>query len=124
MISYKDRTVDFSKYVDVYRCLNRSGKTYSIRQDGKVVAHTEKLILKKCEFIINKSGKQRCIETGDRNVHAFIRGYIGNGDDVPLSFGFHIHYNPFDERVFFSNNFEIKEANAVHIRQGGIFAYI
>ena len=62
MKEYKNRNLDKSLKVDFYRCLNRKGFTFSIRQNGKVVAHTDKIILKECELIVNKSAKNQCIK--------------------------------------------------------------
>lgn len=103
MIPYKDRIIDYTREVEVYRCLNRKGKIFSIRQDGKVVAHTEAIILKDCRFIVNKSGKKRAMESKQRDVHAYVKGMIGDIFD-PSTFIIPITYNPFDELGFRTNN--------------------
>lgn len=54
---YKDRVIDYSKPVRVYRDLHN--KCYSIQQNGKVVAHAEQLELKECRFIVNQAGRRR-----------------------------------------------------------------
>src|SRR5690554_667673 len=73
---YKNREINLEKEVEVYRCLNRKGKVYSIKQDGLVVAHTDALTMRDVKFIINQSGKKRCIDKKVRNVHAYIKGKI------------------------------------------------
>lgn len=125
MKSYKGRYVDYSKPVEIYRCLNRKGKIFTVRQKGKVVAHIDNIILKNCEFIVNEKGKVRCITTNQRNVHAYIKGFIGNCDDIPLSFGFLVDYDPFLKTKFYSKlyNFEFKKAKAIHIKDGCVYAY-
>lgn len=73
---YKGRSLDTSKPVDVYRCLNRSGYTYSIKQGSYVVGHCNYIVLEDCQFIVNESGQQRARREQVRNVHAVIRGYV------------------------------------------------
>lgn len=74
IISYKNREFDESKPFELYRCLNRKGHVYSIKQNGLVVGHTTNITMVNCEYIINKGGKQRSIKEQTRNVHAFVRG--------------------------------------------------
>lgn len=94
MITYKNRVIDYNKPVDVYRCLNRKGFIFSLRQNGLVVAHTDKIILTDCTFIINKSGLNLYLKTGHRNVHAFIRGKIGTSENIKNEFSFILSYQP------------------------------
>ena len=84
--NFKNRDVDTSKVVEFYRCLNRKGFVFSIRQEGRVVGHTNSIILKNCTLIVNKSGKRKCLKEKQRNVHAFVRGFIGDIDSVKNSF--------------------------------------
>lgn len=62
MITFKNRVIDYSKPVEVYRCLNRKGFIFSVRQNNFVVAHTAHFVLKDCEFIINEYGKQKYVK--------------------------------------------------------------
>jgi len=59
IISFKGRTLNAEKPIHVYRNLNRSGKVYSIRQQGVVVGHTTAICLRQCTFVVNGSGKDR-----------------------------------------------------------------
>jgi len=102
--SFKGRTIETDKPIDVYRNLNRKGQIYSIRQSGKVVAHTTAICIRQAEFIVNSSGKARAIKTMQRNVHAFIRGFYdtdGMGttakrNDLPVI----LTYSPFLTKGF------------------------
>jgi hypothetical protein len=76
MTRYKNRVVDKSKKVRVYRNLNRQGVTYSIMQAGLVVAHAQHIALVNCKFIVNRSGWERMCATGRKNVHAFVEGKL------------------------------------------------
>lgn len=100
MINFKDRKLDYNKPVKIYRYLNRKGYIFSIMQNNKVVAHTDFFVVKNPEFKINKSGKNRVLKTNERNVHAFIVGYLGNDDDILNSFSWELRYSPFELNGF------------------------
>lgn len=101
MKAYKNRTLDPSKQVEVYRCLNRQGKTFSIRQDGLVVAHAESLILKDAVFVVNESGKARCQDTQERNVHAHVEGIlVEEVEEHPMKVALRVKYDPFSPNGF------------------------
>ena len=117
---FKNREVDFSKYVYVYRCLNkRSGCYYSIKQNGLVVGHTEYLHLLNCKFISNKHGKQKYLETGIKNVHAFIKGYLSENINFNVDDLWDVWFDSNSETSFISNfcgvNKSIHEADEVII---------
>lgn len=98
LIPFKGRTLDIKAPVLVYRCLNRKGKIYSIRQKDLVVGHSTDIIISNAEFIINKSGKKTAIRTNERNVHAFIKGFINLDESYLLTH--RVGYNPFSQDGF------------------------
>lgn len=98
---FKNRKLDRTKPVEMYRCLNRKGYIFSLRQGGKVVAHTDSIVLKDCEFIVNEAGKRRCIENQQRNVHAYIKGYVTDTSEVRLTFSFEVKENPYKNIGFY-----------------------
>jgi hypothetical protein len=100
MESYKNRILDRDKPVEMYRCLNRSGFTFSIRQFGKVIGHTDNVVLVKCSFHVNPSGKKKCLDTKTRNVHAYIKGYVAGIDAIKNTFKYNLFYDPFSELGF------------------------
>lgn len=74
---FKDREIDLSKNVEVYRNLNEGpGVWWSIRQDGLVVAHAQEVCLLGPKSIVSRSGWNRFKRTGKRNVHAWMRGFL------------------------------------------------
>lgn len=97
---YKNRILDPSKPVEMYRCLNRRGYCFSLRQEGKVVAHSTDVVLKDCKLIVNKAGKTKALRTNERNVHAFVRGYISDKESIPFVFSWQLLYNPFAPEGF------------------------
>lgn len=118
---FKGREIDYSKKVYVYRCLHKPGYVYSIKQSGKVVGHTSNLILDDVQFKIVKSGKLKAIQTGVRNVHALINGYIkDNKSDKVIG---ELKYYPFSEDNFMCMGKEIKKCNKVTINENKLLCY-
>lgn len=123
---YKGRTISVLKPVEMYRCLNRTGFTFSLRQEGKVVGHTDSIALKDCDLIVNESGKNRCITNKQRNVHAYVKGYL---TDYPyLSFSWLLRYNPYKDKGFFINQndleVEIDKDKCVYITDKKIYCQV
>jgi hypothetical protein len=130
---FKDRDINLEKTVDVYRCLNRTGSVYSIRQGGKVVAHTTHIALRDCKFVVSQSGVERVRREGHKNVHAYIRGFIcirgvfsyGATDNKGLPAI--ITYNPYTDNGFMCRNLTnngniLKAARGVIINDKGVTA--
>ena len=121
IISYRGRTVDTNSKLEVYRCLNRKGRWFSIRQGGLVRAHTTMIKLEQVEFKVNLQGKKRARESGIRNVHATITGWITNKElKDPIG---NVSYNPFSLEGFLCNGQPIKESNYIEISEESIKAY-
>lgn len=118
--SFKNRKIDHSKNCLIYRNLTRKGNWYSIKQGSLVVAHTTGVFIKDAEFVVVHSGKERAIRTGQRNVHAYIKGKVStSGPDLTNR----ITYNPFNKIGFHhkESKKEIKSASFVAINQKGVF---
>lgn len=92
-IPFKERTVDYDRPVYVYRNLGHVTKErWSILQDGLVVAHADEVLLAEVESVIRPSGRDKYLESGVRNVHAFLKGMLLK--DVPeVMDSADIHYN-------------------------------
>jgi hypothetical protein len=119
---FKGREIDLDKQVDVYRCLTRKGRVFSIRQNSLVVAHCTSLEVKNAKFIVNPSGKKRAIKSSQRNVHAFIRGKIWSGDADCIEAQYSLKYNPFSEKGFYLDGEEVRGSRMVTIREHGVYA--
>lgn len=122
---FKNRKIDHTKKVDVYRCLNRTGHVFSIKQNGLVVAHTTDIQLIDVDLIVNKSGKKRALETKIRNVHAFLRGYIDNTQSMNEDV-YELRYYPFDNDGFYvikdCEKLFVKRLSSVKIDDTGVYA--
>lgn len=107
--------------VDVYRNLKKDCLSIKSMQQphyGKVVAYMDFVYMKDCKFVVQDSGLDRARETGDRNVHAFVRGEIISPDLLSCDEdGFIlIQYDLFDFGGFVdSKGREIKSADHVFI---------
>jgi len=101
---YKNRKIDFTKPVKVYRNLH-NGK-FSITQRGAVVGHCSELKMQKCMFLVNQAGRQRVIATKHKNVHAFICGFIVdlNTEYVKGWQVLDVYYNPYQYSSFVYKN--------------------
>lgn len=122
---FKNREVDLNKTVEVYRCLNKKGKVYSIKQNDKVVGHTSQLKLRSASFVIHKAAQEKCKITRTNNSHALVRGKI---DTIPLNGNKHMNkvtYDPFIDNTYMCHTtgepFEIHHASSVIFTKNGIF---
>jgi hypothetical protein len=72
--------------VRVYRNLHAKAAAdrWSIRQGSLVVAHCDRIELKSVAFIVNQGGRRKVLETGRKNVHAFIEGTLIRGVDCQV----------------------------------------
>lgn len=105
------------KRVRVYR--NLHNHLLSIKCGSVVIGHCLSITLVNPKFIVQEAGKKRAIETGVRNVHAFVEGEIHSicgfvafknraypiltdfKSDKKLDSVSEIGYNPFSNRGFF-----------------------
>jgi 1,2-phenylacetyl-CoA epoxidase PaaB subunit len=83
--------IDYSKKVFVYKNLHKD--CWSVKQDGLVKAHTEEVRMWDCAFQVNAKGRQKVLDEQRKNVHAGIKGYIDNDQQVPS--GVEVTYNPY-----------------------------
>lgn len=80
--------------VEVYWNLHK--KCYSVRHDGRVVMHTNKLALRDVRFSVQPAGRQKVIANKQKNVHAFVRGlYAGKNFAEFSDCGTLATYNPY-----------------------------
>lgn len=113
--------------VNVHRNLNwMKGQGFSILDRSFHVIDRKLYVeLEDCKFVVHPSGNRRAMETGVRNVHAFVRGtLVGSsdraGDSTLPSEAVEIGYNPFDDRGFYTtdDNVEIWAAPKVWFING------
>ena len=81
-----------SRSVEVYRNLHKN--CYSIKQDGLVKAHADKVTLSQCTFHVNEQGRDRVRRTKRKEVHAWVKGFLSSLSIPPLWYK-QIYYNPY-----------------------------
>ena len=89
--------------VEVYYNLHKH--VFSVRHKGRVIAHTNAIQIKNAEYVVRKSGRQRVLKEGRKNVHAFVRGdmleHEGGAFDMSFSvLGDRVTYNPYKYKSF------------------------
>lgn len=121
--SFRSRTINPAKPIKVYRNLHNN--MYSIKQQGLVVAHAERLCISNCKFIVNEKGRQKVIKEKKKNVHAYIEGKYttscmgttASRNDLPVK----VTYNPYLYDSFINTQYKtpVKGARAVILSEGG-----
>lgn len=93
--------------MDIYRNL-RTGN-WSIRSRGIVRGHADTVCASWAQFVVQPAGRRRAVESGQRNVHAFVRtdtlvtGNDADGTAFELPHGDtlrRVTYNPFKAATF------------------------
>ncbi len=108
--SFKGRSIQFDKKVQVYRNLNNG--SLSIKQNGLVVGHADIIALSEVKFIVNQKGRERVLREGRKNVHAFVEGYfVPSSIDIQMEDS--VCYNPYnmDSFIFAFSNRTVSEAD-------------
>jgi hypothetical protein len=90
----------------VFVYFNLHKKCFSIKalegdRKGRVVAHSNTVLLESCKFKVSEAGRQRVLREKRKNVHAGVTGVWVNGDRVESHFEFlsmvgrQVTYNPY-----------------------------
>ena len=93
--------IDPKRKVYVYKNLHKN--CYSIKQDGLVKMHTDKIYLWDASFRVGAKGRERVLNEGRKNVHAGVSGYIDRGWDSqphPPTNTRGVIYNPYSHKTF------------------------
>ena len=94
--------IDPNKKIEVYFNLHK--KTWSVRQSGKVIMHTNYIQVKDPQYVVSQKGNERVRREKRKNVHAFVRGY--HMSELPLmpSQVQFVSYNPYKNSSFVIRN--------------------
>ena len=112
--------------VEVYRNLTKD--CYSVRDRSGVLFHTEKIVLKNATFVVRENGRQRVLDTGHKNVHAFVKGEIDNLKNIKnKNIKKKIYYNPRDTSYFYEivdgKKVPVVKAKQVTLSSKGVFKH-
>ena len=124
-----------NKPVWVYRNLKHGRKTrplFSVMQNGKVVRRVHRILLADVRFVVREAGRQKVLQEGRKNVHAFVVGKIVGSamgiDRNDKGFPVRVLYNPYNDANFVALNttgqlaFPVHTARVVLINEQGISA--
>lgn len=85
--------------VEVYRNLRK--RCWSVRLNGKVIAHLQRLELSGgCRLMVNRSGRERVRRDKMKNVHAWIRGIVNCSGSTFIGRGERVIYDPYRNDMF------------------------
>ena len=100
---FKNRAVDYSRPVKVYR--NLSKKCWSLKQGGVVVAHADQVLMTSEKFTVNLKSRDRGLSEGKKYVHAFIVGFLADKQTTLIKNieNISISYNPVYAPYFYLN---------------------
>lgn len=111
-IAYKNRQLDPFKPVMVYKNLHNG--LFSLKQDNLVIGHTSAVTLKNVTFKVLERGRQRVIAEKQKNVHAFICGFVVDFNDEIAPTGEQVTYNPYKYHTFVTKSDEQEAVLANH----------
>jgi len=107
--------VYYNLHKHTFSLQSRDKETY-----GKVIDHTDHVILKNCKFVVRESGRNKVLKEKKKNVHAFVVGEViesvhcntNKMDGV-------VKYNPFKAGHFVTEEGDkIDTAEVVVLRKG------
>ena len=115
MITVREgKSLNTTKPVKVYRNLNNG--QLSVMQNQIVIGYAEELNLKDVTFHVQKAGLEKVRREKVKNVHAYVKGYLSEGDVS----GFKIKYNPMKYDSFVDENeVPIHSVSKIHINNKG-----
>jgi len=105
--------IDLNRRVYIYFNLHK--KVWSVRQDGKVVAHTKYIMLKDARFLVGQAGRKKVLREKKKNVHAGVSGYVVERVPNIPDFCTTVSYNPYKDKTFINYSNEKPMLWAPHV---------
>jgi hypothetical protein len=90
--------IDPLKKIEVYFNLHK--KTWSVRQSGRVLGHTDSIQVRNPQYVVRQGGNERVRREKKKNVHAFVRGYVVEGLPIFPRRQKFVSYNPYKNSSF------------------------
>lgn len=93
---------------------------YSIRYGGRVQCYVDEVVLAFPTFEVDERRRQQVLDSGHKNVHAFVNGYLTEVA-LPTHGGESIRYNPFESRHFrtYPEDYPVKAAIMIRLYKTG-----
>lgn len=81
---------------------NLHKKCFSVKQKGKVVAHTNYVELIYPSYRVSQSGRKRVLMERRKNVHAYAVGYVAKTPNTSIfsGYGKPVRYDPYKNENF------------------------
>lgn len=112
----------------VFVYYNLHKKCWSVKalqgpQKGRVVAHTNNIVLSMCEFKVSEAGRQRVLQQKKKNVHAGVVGFWTRLDTIPeVSAARIARYNPYKYSTFVDkDNRPVYKSELVLMKSGKVY---
>ena len=86
---------------------------------GKVISHVNSVVIALPKFVVRQAGREKVLETKQKNVHAFIVGHLLPGEFIiPKEKPSLVYYNPykFNSFVKADTKEQIKQADVAILR--------
>ena len=93
---------NYSEYagLKVFVYFNLRKKLWSVRSKGKVLFHTDQLVILDARLKVSEPGRLRVLDTQTKNVHAGVEGTLKDWSPTPPH-GEKISYNPYNYKHFY-----------------------
>jgi hypothetical protein len=118
----------YNKYVKVYFNLHKN--LFSIKYRNKVIGYSEYVELDNVKFTVQNSGRNKVIETNQKNVHAYVCGYLicslNSIPNIDLTKYNKVTYNPYvsDSFYYIENKMPIKNTNNCILINSNVKIYV
>ena len=110
--------VNMAKPIFLYRNLHKD--CFSVKQ-GTVKFHTQDIWMTGCYFPVNERLRLKVIERKQKNVHAYVKGYLTDFSNAPKKGRTYLNevtYNPYLYKTFMFEKAPILWSSVVHARIG------
>lgn len=98
---------------------NRHKKMWSLKDGAGPTRHVSEAYMRDCTFVVQPGWRARCLLTGVRNVHAYVRGEPCR-QPWPRTWPWaSVHYDPFQSPDFLIGGKPVRHANHVWLAPGG-----
>ena len=84
--------------VDIYRNLHRDTWSIRDRATGRVIGHSDNVLVEDATCVVQPAGRDRVLREGRKNVHAFVRGVMVTTCETPYAkaeCNVQVKYNPY-----------------------------
>ena len=115
------QNIQTTNRVEVYKNLRLGCWSVRDLKTGKVIDHTAQIYIKDAELVVHPAGRARVLKTRQKNVHAFVRGYIDTEAGKNREGGFwrspnlwRATYNPYSNESFVVKGSIVMGAFRVH----------